>query len=378
MDPTIQSANENIREIEDIIDIQKANGNLNVRQVAFSLPAAARSLESGLAPRGRRRRRAARRGEPLPDVAWPSDSDVTVLRMRACAAPRERDSGGDGLHRPHDASSMVNLATLVLQSPPASKHSLARELLLPLSSWERPAAPASDAGDLLASRKSKLAKFLRLYFCPCCTCLYEMEKNMRDEPSVYLTTRRSMDVDGCVWWRWWRRARARRRRTCPTRSTVMMTTASSRSTRRSPVTCTRARTSRLRTTRCRAGSALLPRPRWPSWPGTRACRTSPPRTTSSRCSNTTSNNNNTDRRLKRPGCRRRASPRQNAKKKQKRSARSRTDSRSCCSSRASSAPTDRPDTTRTRSCSARSSTTARTASSTPGSAPTGSLSTRCT
>lgn len=221
MDPVIPSANDNIRKIEDIIDIQKANGNFSVRQVAFTLPAeeaggaaaAARSLESGLAARLARRKvkkRSKRPRSPLPDaVSWPSDSDITVLRMKLCldaaaaAGPRGKPADaalGDGLHRP-DCSSMVNLATLVLHSQPASKHSLpSEEFLLPLTSWEPPRPPPLPPVAPLApidscmmphpTRTSKLAKFLRLYFCPCCTCLYEMEK-MREDQSVYLTTSRS-------------------------------------------------------------------------------------------------------------------------------------------------------------------------------------------
>lgn len=211
MDPVIPPANDNIRKIEDIIDIQKANGNFSVRQVAFTLPAdsaggggaaaAARSLESGLAARLARRKvkkRSKRPRSPLPDaVSWPSDSDVTVLRMKLCL---EGAALGDGLHRP-DCSSMVNLATLVLHSQPASKHSLpSEEFLLPLTSWEPPRPPPLPPAAPLApvdsgvmphpTRTSKLAKFLRLYFCPCCTCLYEMEK-MREEQSVYLTRSRT-------------------------------------------------------------------------------------------------------------------------------------------------------------------------------------------
>lgn len=219
MDPAIPSANDNIRKIEDIIDIQMANGSFSVRQVAFTLPveeeggaAAARSLESGLASRLARRKvkkRSKRPRSPLPDaVSWPSDSDITVLRMKLClqgATTGQRGRAGDaalgdGLHRPDD-SSMVNLATLVLHSQPASKHSLpSEEFLLPLSSWEPPRPPPLPPASPLApiessvmphpTRISKLAKFLRLYFCPCCTCLYEIEK-MREEQSVYMTRSRS-------------------------------------------------------------------------------------------------------------------------------------------------------------------------------------------
>lgn len=254
MESSVRSPNENIRKIEDIIDIQKANGNYGVRQVAFTLPTSsgasgaagcacscaaglARSLDSGLSesksdPRAgagaakKKPKRAKRHASPLPDaVSWPSDSDITVLRMKLCqqgagAGELKEAVGdavpGDGLHRP-DSSSMVNLATLMLQSQPPSKHGLgAEEYLLPLTSWERDKPPpppqpppegrprpvlcglrvhdatcdnlsSKDSGIFSRlSMKSKVAKFLRLYFCPCCTCLYEMEK-MRDEPSVYLT-----------------------------------------------------------------------------------------------------------------------------------------------------------------------------------------------
>lgn len=259
MDLNTQPPNDNIRKIEDIIDIQKANGNFSIRQVAFSLPSdtdsavsatLARSLESGLtradaAKKKGKKQRSQRQRNPPPDaVSWPSDSDITVLRMKlrltgAELADRHGDEvPGDGLHRP-DSSSMVNLATLMLHSQPPSKQSVcAEEYLLPLTSWERrvvedkvasptpiaaavelsvepaplptPAprvGPASncfraywslsskDSGICTkSSRKSKVARFLRLYFCPCCTCLYEMEK-MRDEPSVYLTRRKSVEKD---------------------------------------------------------------------------------------------------------------------------------------------------------------------------------------
>lgn len=247
MESIVQSPNESIRKIEDIIDIQKANGNYSsVRQVAFNLPmpaeaegaeagcacaaGLARSLDSGLSKNksgaaSKKPKRNKRHASPLPDVvSWPSDSDITVLRMRLCLRGDELREAvgdakpGDGLHRP-DSSSMVNLATLMLQSQPPSKHSLAaaEEYLLPLTSWERrdvpplhdphpsppgAALPCYHACDDLSSKdsglfsrlgtKSKIAKFLRLFFCPCCTCLYEMEK-MRDEPSVYLTKTSNAD-----------------------------------------------------------------------------------------------------------------------------------------------------------------------------------------
>ncbi|KAJ2953974.1 hypothetical protein O0L34_g1616 [Tuta absoluta] len=219
MDFSIQTPDENIKDIEDIINIQKANGNFNVRQVAFNLPeegggggggglsaGLARSHESGLTrvPRVRARCKGKKRQGKghkvaLPDnVSWPSDSDITVLRMKNCgrgalSATATDVLAGDGLHRADDDSSMVNLATLVLPAQSTSKHSLAQEQLLPLSSWERhpsPGSPPAPAAPCPASSsectaKSRLARFLRLYFCPCCTCLYEMEKNMRDEHSFY-------------------------------------------------------------------------------------------------------------------------------------------------------------------------------------------------
>lgn len=254
MELNVHCPNENIRKIEDIIDIQKANGNFNVRQVAFKLPSesgstvsanVARSLESGLtkskSDSGSKKKfkklRSKRHKSPLPDViSWPSDSDITVLRMKLCSDLKDKVGDlipGDGLHQP-DSSSMTNLATLIRQSQPPSKHSLnIEEFLLPLTSWEREQEPDqepekeepiheeeqppdylakikhefysykarcshenhenlsskdSQSGYSKLTKKSKMARFLRLYFCPCCTCLYRLEK-MRDEPSVYFSKR---------------------------------------------------------------------------------------------------------------------------------------------------------------------------------------------
>lgn len=247
---TLDNRDENIRKIEDIIDIQKANGSFSMRQVAFNLPSdsgsnvsasLAKSLESGLTktkPDGSEKKklkkvRSKRHKSPMPDViSWPSDSDITVLRMKLCLSNDIKDKvgniiPGDGLHQP-DGSSMVNLATLIRQSQTASKHSInIEEYLLPLTSWERDHEPENknqiaeetssqnfpqftqELGvfDALCrekeqicyndsemqsemSKKSKLARFLRLYFCPCCTCLYKMENmRMRGESSVYSTQR---------------------------------------------------------------------------------------------------------------------------------------------------------------------------------------------
>lgn len=249
---TVNNQDENIRKIEDIIDIQKANGSFSMRQVAFNLPAdaesnvsasLAKSLESGLtkmktddsSKKKLKKIRSKRHKSPMPDViSWPSDSDITVLRMKLCLSSDIKDKvgniiPGDGLHQP-DGSSMVNLATLIRQSQTASKHSInIEEYLLPLTSWERDQEPESkqiaeetssqdfhrftqELGvfDAICSRscekeqvcyndsemqsesskKSKIARFLRLYFCPCCTCLYKMEnRKMRSEPSVYSTQR---------------------------------------------------------------------------------------------------------------------------------------------------------------------------------------------
>ncbi|XP_047041585.1 uncharacterized protein LOC124645754 [Helicoverpa zea] len=256
----VHTANENIRKIEDIIDIQKANGNFNTRQVAFNLPSEsdstvsanlAKSLESGLSKsksesdnkKKFKKLRSKRHKSPLPDViSWPSDSDITVLRMKLCLTSSDLKEKvgnlipGDGLHQP-DSSSMVNLATLIRQSQTPSKHSFnIEEYLLPLTSWEReqdqdveeepekeePIVEEEQPNDIAAkfkrdfavyearcshdhnenlsskdsqsgyskiTKKSKLARFLRLYFCPCCTCLYRLEK-MRDEPSAYFTNRK--------------------------------------------------------------------------------------------------------------------------------------------------------------------------------------------
>ncbi|CAH0726226.1 unnamed protein product, partial [Brenthis ino] len=222
-----------IRKIEDIIDIQKANGKF--RQVAFKLPSKtdssvsaslAKSLESGLSKvkqeQGKKKsKRSKNHKHCMSDViSWPSDSDITVLRMKICSKNDMKDKMGnvalgDGLHHP-DSSSMVNLATLILQSQPPSKHSLnVEEYLLPLSSWEHGIDPqvrkvslgtpnfiemdeiksySSSRKDdqslrgseysTESSTKSKVARFLRLYFCPCCSCLYNLEKVPKKQ-SVY-------------------------------------------------------------------------------------------------------------------------------------------------------------------------------------------------
>ncbi|CAH0700299.1 unnamed protein product [Spodoptera exigua] len=255
MDINVISPDESIRKIEDIIDIQKANGYFNVRQVAFNLPSesassvsanTAKSLESGLSKtksdsenkKKLKKIRSKRHKSPLPDVvSWPSDSDITVLRMKLCLTDsdvKEKVGNlipGDGLHQP-DSSSMVNLATLIRQSQPPSKQNIyMEEYLMPLTSWEREQDPDqepekeapmveeeqendfstkclhahgvyeprcshelnlhlcskdSQSSYSKITRKSKFARFLRLYFCPCCTCLYRLEK-MRDEPSEYFT-----------------------------------------------------------------------------------------------------------------------------------------------------------------------------------------------
>ncbi|XP_069356380.1 uncharacterized protein [Maniola hyperantus] len=220
-----------ITKIEDIIDIQKANGNINVRQVAFRLPSETdsslstgltKSLETGLTKvklehKKKKKLRSKRQKSLLADlVSWPSDSDITVLRMKLYSTTRDKNMGniilGDGLHQP-DSSSMVNLATLILKSQPPSKQSLVEEYLLPLTSWEHAVdsdakkpvmneavsdtsatsevksyhARCSQDSDVCDSnKKSKVARFLRLYFCPCCTCLYKLEK-MQEEPSTCFT-----------------------------------------------------------------------------------------------------------------------------------------------------------------------------------------------
>ncbi|XP_050362093.1 uncharacterized protein LOC126781243 [Nymphalis io] len=223
-----------VRKIEDIIDIQKANGNINARQVAFKLPSETnssisanlgKSLETGLSivksehTKKKERSRQKYQKESSDVISWPSDSDITVLRMKLCANDMndkmDNVALGDGLHQPH-SSSMVNLATVMLQSQRASKHSLdVEEYLLPLTSWEHAISftaccqhtkkqltqaisntsdmnqkiviakniyqdgnispKFSGDSDSGTTAKSKFARFLRLYFCPCCTCLYKLE-----------------------------------------------------------------------------------------------------------------------------------------------------------------------------------------------------------
>ncbi|XP_073941230.1 uncharacterized protein [Choristoneura fumiferana] len=249
MDTVLHSQEENIRKIEDIIDIQKAKGNYNSRQVAFALPSdtdstvsanLVKSLETGLSnskidgitKKKLKKFRAKRFKSQIPDViSWPSDSDITVLRMKLFDSSELKEKvgnliPGDGLHH-LDSSSMVNLATLMLQSQSPSKHSIIEEYLLPLTSWEeqkdtdnkvpivaeevRVAEPeqfqqevkvyeamcshkervfgvlsSRDSGTCSRlTKKCKIARFLRLYFCPCCTCLYKMEKMPPSEISQH-------------------------------------------------------------------------------------------------------------------------------------------------------------------------------------------------
>ncbi|XP_047545106.1 uncharacterized protein LOC125077263 [Vanessa atalanta] len=233
MDIELDTQDKIIRKIEDIIDIQKANGNINARQVAFKLPSETnssisanlgKSLETGLSIvkseqlKKKDRSRQKYQKETSDVISWPSDSDITVLRMKLCANDindkMDNVALGDGLHQPH-SSSMVNLATLMLQSQRASKHSLdIEEYLLPLTSWEHARgstaccqntkkqitqavsntsdmhkkriitkniyqdgdiSPKFSGSDSDITTKSKFARFLRLYFCPCCTCLYKLE-----------------------------------------------------------------------------------------------------------------------------------------------------------------------------------------------------------
>lgn len=251
MDTIINNQDEKIRKVEDIIEIQKANGSLSMRQVAFNLPSdsesnvsasLAKSLESGLtktksdgsAKKKLKKVRSKRHKSPTLDViSWPSDSDITVLRMKLCLSNDIKEKvgniiPGDGLHQP-DGSSMVNLATLIRQSQTASKHSInVEEYLLPLTSWEKEPESKNQIAEETSSqnfpkftkelgvfdaicshshekqqvcyndsemqseisKKSKIARFLRLYFCPCCTCLYKMENmKMRSEPCVYSAQR---------------------------------------------------------------------------------------------------------------------------------------------------------------------------------------------
>ncbi|OWR42721.1 uncharacterized protein LOC133318874 [Danaus plexippus] len=231
-----------IRKIEDIIDIQKANGNFNVRQVAFKLPSETdstisanlvKSLETGLSKvkldqnhKKIKKLRSKRQKSFTPDViSWPSDSDITVLRMKIRSSTDINDKLGnvvlgDGLHQ-RNTSSMINLATLIIHSQSPSKHSInMEEYLMPLSSWEhaeqdRKKPETVDENSVTSTNsachifrprcshkgefsyrdsdfyeetntKSKVARFLRLYFCPCCTCLYNLEK-MQDKSSGYFT-----------------------------------------------------------------------------------------------------------------------------------------------------------------------------------------------
>ncbi|CAH2104156.1 unnamed protein product [Euphydryas editha] len=219
MDIELDREDDKVRKIEDIIDIQKANGN--IRQVAFKLPSEknsnisvnlGKSLETGLskvkADKNKKKERLRQKHQRDSDViSWPSDSDITVLRMKLCTNDIKNKTDnvalGDGLHQLH-SSSMVNLATLMLQSQRPSKHSIGEEYLIPLTSWEHTLGSSENKKKLIAqanpnisdlgnsgstctetgafnyisetSIKSKVARFLRLYFCPCCSCLYNLEQ----------------------------------------------------------------------------------------------------------------------------------------------------------------------------------------------------------
>ncbi|XP_045458023.1 uncharacterized protein LOC123668304 [Melitaea cinxia] len=223
MDIDLDTHDKKVTKIEDIIDIQKANGN--IRQVAFKLPSEknsnvsinlGKSLETGLskvkAEQNKKKEKLRQKYQRDSDViSWPSDSDITVLRMKLCTndikSKTDNVALGDGLHQLH-SSSMVNLATLMLQSQRPSKHSIDEEYLMPLTSWEKTLGSSvlsknktksiiqanPDTSDLRSSGsictenngafpdisetsiKSKVAMFLRLYFCPCCSCLYNLEQ----------------------------------------------------------------------------------------------------------------------------------------------------------------------------------------------------------
>lgn len=223
MDIDLDTHDKKVTKIEDIIDIQKANGN--IRQVAFKLPSEkssnvsvnlGKSLETGLskvkAEQNKKKEKLRQKHQRDSDViSWPSDSDITVLRMKLCAndikSKTDNVALGDGLHQLH-SSSMVNLATLMLQSQRPSKHSFDEEYLMPLTSWEKTLGSSvlsknknnkpivqsnPNTSDLRSSGsictdngafpyisetsiKSKVAMFLRLYFCPCCSCLYDLEQ----------------------------------------------------------------------------------------------------------------------------------------------------------------------------------------------------------
>lgn len=248
MDSCTPHQDECIRKIEDIIDIQKAKGRFNVRQVAFNLPMDtgctvpsnfAKSLECCLSntksvksKKSLKKIKARNQEKFLPDViSWPSDSDITVLRLKL-ELPSDlienvaNTTPGDGLHQP-DSSSMVNLATLIIQQTqhPSKQCVDMEEFLLPLSSWEQEhnqhlgikealveeqpcdistyaavcshrdfniGSPDSAIFSTKRNRKSKVARFLRLYFCPCCTCLYNLER-MREEPSICFIKRKDCE-----------------------------------------------------------------------------------------------------------------------------------------------------------------------------------------
>ncbi|CAG9133479.1 unnamed protein product [Plutella xylostella] len=197
MDCIQKYQNENFTsKVEDTIELSNGGGELMCRREAALPLEGARSLESVLGARGRLARRPS---TPLPAPGgwgagrWGgSGSDVTVARLR--------DLPGDGPHRPASPS-LINLATFVLRPP---KY----EDLVPVSSWDKekeeptveplvvdlpPVAAACSHrdqrclcpknSDVISNpdRKSKFARFLRLYFCPCCTCLYEMEQSRTAE-----------------------------------------------------------------------------------------------------------------------------------------------------------------------------------------------------
>ncbi|VVD01940.1 unnamed protein product [Leptidea sinapis] len=222
MDVIESSTQSNPRKIEDIIDIQKASGNINARQVLFQVSSETDSTSStselknfgriGQTHRVKKSRSKIKscKIRSCDITSWPSDSDVTVLRMRLCLRKgvNERDVTGDGKHQPN-SSSMVNLATLMMQSPRPSKCSLFEELLLPITSWEgsdlkskggkveketiashiqvdngkkinnAKNVNSSHSYDQALDVKSKLARFFRFYFCSCCKCLYNLE-NMQN------------------------------------------------------------------------------------------------------------------------------------------------------------------------------------------------------
>lgn len=196
----------------------------NIPNLVKSLDSGLSSLKKSLSDQKKNKKMKNRKLKTATNniLSWPSDSDITVLRMKLNLAKQDDPINygnlhpGDGQHQ--DNPSMINLATLMLQSQPNSKQSVnLEEYLKPWSSWEKscgpdcllmskdklsakcmvdtdicsynpmfesPAYPELQEGMVSenSSRKSKLAHFLRLYFCPCCSCLYEME-NMSKTPT---------------------------------------------------------------------------------------------------------------------------------------------------------------------------------------------------